>query len=173
MPEIQSLARGLKILDLLAYSEPGLGIGEIATELAIDKSSALRLLQTLTAYGFTEKNGFTYKYSLGFHVVSLSRALLSKMPLRETARPYLKKLVDQTGECAHLGIHFKDRVLYIDQVESPATLPGQCRSGTNCTPALYSSWKSHPGFQWFPDARATSTLYPKHHSQSRRTDQKP
>jgi len=122
VPEIQSLARGLKILDLLAQSESGLGIREVASELGINKSSALRMLQTLSAYGFTERNDLSFKYSLGFHVVSLGRVVLSRMPLREIARPYLKKLVDQTGECAHLGILFKDRVLYIDQVESPATL---------------------------------------------------
>jgi DNA-binding IclR family transcriptional regulator len=122
VPEIQSLARGLKILDLLAQSESGLGIGDVASELGIDKSSALRLLQTLTTYSFTQKDALSFKYSLGFHVVSLSRAVLSRMPLREMARPYLKKLVDRTGECAHLGLLYKDRVLYVDQVESPATL---------------------------------------------------
>jgi IclR family transcriptional regulator, KDG regulon repressor len=122
VPEIQSLARGLKILDLLAQSESGLSIGEVAHELGIDKSSALRLLQTLSAYGFTEKDTHTYRYSLGFHVVSLSRAILARIPLVEVARPYLKMLVEKTGECAHLGILFKDRVLYVDQVESPATL---------------------------------------------------
>lgn len=122
MPEIQSLARGLKILDLLAQSESGLSIGEVASALGVNKSSALRLLQTLTSHGVTEKDARTFKYSLGFHMVSLSRAVLNRIPLVEIARPYLKRLVDQTGECAHLGILFKDRVLYVDQVESPATL---------------------------------------------------
>lgn len=129
MPEIQSLARGLKILDLLAQSETGLSIGEVAHELEIDKSSALRLLQTLSAYGFTEKDTLSFKYSLGFHMVSLSRAILHRMPLVEMARPYLKRLVDQTGECAHLGVLFKDQVLYVDQVESPATLRANAEVG--------------------------------------------
>jgi len=122
VPEIQSLARGLKILDLLAQSEAGLSIGEAAHVLGINKSSALRLLQTLTAYGFTEKDTLTFKYSLGFHMVSLSRAVLNRTPLVEIARPFLKRLVDRTGECAHLGVLFKDKVLYVDQIESPASL---------------------------------------------------
>ena len=122
MSEIQSLARGLKILDLLAKSEAGLNIGQVAGALGIDKSSALRSLQTLSAYGFTAKDSISFKYSLGFHIVSLSRAVLNRMPLREIARPYLIELVDRTGECAHLGVLYKDHVLYVDQVESPATL---------------------------------------------------
>ena len=44
------------------------------------------------------------------------------MPLREAARCYLLELVKITGGCAHLGVIFKNKVLYIDQVDSPATL---------------------------------------------------
>lgn len=122
MAEIQSLARGLKLLDLLSKSEQGVGITEAAAWLAVDKSSALRLLQTLTQYGYTEKDSETRKYTLGAQLLNLSRFALARMPLRETARIYLLELVKLTGECAHLGVIFKNKVLYIDQVDSPATL---------------------------------------------------
>jgi IclR family KDG regulon transcriptional repressor len=120
--EIQSLARGLKLLDLLSKSQQGVGITEAAAWLAVDKSSALRLLQTLAQYGFAQKDSGTRKYALGTQLVNLSRFALARIPLRESARPFLLELVKLTGECAHLGVVCKDGVLYIDQVESPATL---------------------------------------------------
>ena len=122
MREIQSLARGLKILVKMAESNGSVSTTSIASELQIDKGSASLLLQTLASYGFAEKDPQTRKYRLGPAVVQLSRSMLTKMPLRETAKPYLLKLVHETGECAHLGILSQGRVLYIDQVESPQSL---------------------------------------------------
>lgn len=122
MREIQSLARGLKILDMLAGAQDSISITSVAAELQIDKGSASLLLQTLANYGFAEKDLSSRQYRLGPAVVRLSRSLLTKMPLRETAKPFLHQLVRETSECAHLGVLAQGKVLYIDQVESPETL---------------------------------------------------
>jgi IclR family transcriptional regulator, KDG regulon repressor len=122
MSEIKSLARGLVILDYLGQAEEGVGITELADKMGIDKGSASRLLATLARYGYAEKDTATRRYRLGPQVVALSRSMLLRMPLRETAKPYLRQLMERTGECAHLGIVAQGKVLYIDQVESPATL---------------------------------------------------
>jgi DNA-binding IclR family transcriptional regulator len=122
MSEIQSLARGLKILSMLSGSQEGSSVTEVAAELGIDKGSASRLLSTLVRYGFAEKDPVSRRFSLGPQLVVLSRSLLTRMPLREVAKPYLRDLMRATGECAHVGILSQGRVLYIDQVESPASL---------------------------------------------------
>jgi len=122
MREIQSLARGLKILNRLAEANGTVSITTIASDLQIDKGSASLLLQTLANYGFAEKDPETRQYKLGPALVQLSRSLLTKMPLRETAKPFLLQLVHETGECAHLGVLSQGKVLYIDQVESSQTL---------------------------------------------------
>lgn len=122
MREIQSLARGLRILQKMAESSGTVSITAIAYDLQVDKGSASLLMQTLANYGFAEKDTETRQYRLGPAVVQLSRSLLNRMPLRETAKPFLLQLVQETGECAHLGILSQGKVLYIDQVESPHTL---------------------------------------------------
>jgi DNA-binding IclR family transcriptional regulator len=122
MSEIQSLARGLKILNLLATSPDGIGVTELAGILGVDKASASRLVSTLARYGYAEKDDVTRRYRLGPQVVSLSRSLLLTMPLRETARPFLHQVTERTGECSHLAVLTQGKALYIDQVESPATL---------------------------------------------------
>jgi len=122
LSEIQSLARGLKIMELMAAHEDGIGVTELAEKLGVDKSSASRLVHTLARYGYAEQIAGTRRYRLGPQVVRLSRSLLTRMPLREEAKPFLRQLVDRTGECAHLAILAQGQALYIDQVESPATL---------------------------------------------------
>ncbi len=122
MTEIQSLARGLKVLQILSEADSGMGVTDLAAELDVNKGTASRTLQTLAHYGFVEKAPDGRCYQLGPVLVQLSRSVINRMPLRETAKPYLHQLVETTGECAHLAIHARGQALYIDQVESPATL---------------------------------------------------
>ena len=130
MSEIQSLARGLKILDLLGKAREDISITELARTLGVDKGSASRLVSTLAQHGYAEKDALTRRYHLGPQVVSLSRSVLTRLPLREAARPFLRRLMEQSGECAHLAVPAQRRVLYIDQVESPATLRVNAEVGT-------------------------------------------
>lgn len=130
MAEIQSLAKGLKILNLLEHSRQGMGTTEVANQLDIDKSSASRLLHTLANYGFVEQDGATARYLLGPQLVTLGQRLLNRITLRDHARPYLYELVDKTGECAHLAIQAQQQALYIDQVESTAALRVESEIGT-------------------------------------------
>lgn len=130
MSEIQSLARGLKILDLLAEAGNGLSVTELAEALGVDKASASRLVATLERHGYVEKDPATRRCYLGPQVVGLSRSVLARLPLREAARPFLRQLMEATGECAHLAIPAQGKALYIDQVESPATLRVNAQVGT-------------------------------------------
>ena len=130
MAEIQSLARGLKILDILGQAQDGVSITELAERLGVDKGSASRLVATLASYGYAEKDERTRRYHLGSQVVSLSRSVLTRLPLREAAKPFLRELMERTGECAHLAVAAQGQVLYIDQVESPATLRVNAEVGT-------------------------------------------
>jgi IclR family transcriptional regulator, KDG regulon repressor len=122
MSEIQTLARGLVVLERLAETPDGLGITELADEFGVDKGNMSRLLKTLASYGFAQKDEGSRKYTLGPQIVRLSRIVLTRMPLRETAKPSLKELVAATGECAHLAIAVQGQALYIDQEESPSSL---------------------------------------------------
>lgn len=122
LAEIQSLARGLKLLGLLGSAADDLGVTELAAEMGIDKSSVSRLVQTLASYGFAEQDPVSRRYRLGPEVVRLSRTLLTRMPLRDEAKPFLRELVDRTGECAHVAILAQQQALYVDQVEPTSSL---------------------------------------------------
>ncbi len=130
MTEIQSLARGLKILDILGRAQEGVSITELAETLGVDKGSASRLVATLVNYGYAEKDEQTRRFHLGPQVVPLSRSVLARLTMRDVAKPFLRQLMERTGECAHLAVPAQGRVLYVDQVESPATLRVNAQVGT-------------------------------------------
>ena len=130
MAEIQSLARGLQIIEILEGAPEGVSITEVAEQLALDKSSVSRSMKTLAKYGYAQQNPHTRRYHLGSRVVALGQSLLGQHSLRDQAKPYLRMLVEETGECAHLAVLSQNRALYIDQVDTPALLRVSAGIGT-------------------------------------------
>jgi IclR family KDG regulon transcriptional repressor len=122
MTEYRSVSRALRTIELLAESRDGIGVTVIAEMLGVNKASASRLLSTLATHGYAERDSDTRRYQIGPRIVSLSRIILSRMAIRDRAKPFLNELVERTGECAHLAILAQGQALYIDQAESPSSL---------------------------------------------------
>jgi IclR family KDG regulon transcriptional repressor len=122
MSEMQTLARGLQILDLIADADRALGVTEIARLLHLDKSSVSRLVKTLVNYDYVQPDTASRGYILGKRVRQISWHYLNRMPVREKAKPYLYRLVEQTGECAHTAVYSSGKALMIDDVEAEASL---------------------------------------------------
>ncbi len=122
MKEIQSLARGLAVLKWMADVDHGISVTELADQLGVNKATVSRMLHTLMHHGFVEKAVDGRRFQLGPALVRLSRSVIERSKLREVAKPYLKQLVELTGECAHLAIYAQGQALYMDQVESDASL---------------------------------------------------
>ncbi|NPV54094.1 MAG: IclR family transcriptional regulator [Firmicutes bacterium] len=119
---VQSVDRALRILDLLASEGRSLGLGQISEMLGLNASTTHRLLTALMIHGYVEQQKENDKYRLGFKVLELSSALLQQIDLRQEAYPYLRELMERTGEVVHLAILDQGEVVYIDKVESIQTL---------------------------------------------------
>ena len=122
MSEIQSLARGLQILDLFAQAENGLSITEIAQHLGVDKSSASRLVKTLVSHQYVQPDAGSRRYVLGKRLHQLGWQILNRIPVREQAKPFLYRLVQETEECAHTAVYSQGKALVIDDVEAESSL---------------------------------------------------
>ena len=130
MTEIQTLARGLQIMNQLEDASEGLSVTFIARELQLEKSSVSRFLRTLHNYGYVEQDERTRRYRLGARLVALGQRRLRQFTLREQARPFLRRLVDETGECAHLAVLTHGQAFYVDQVDTSASLRVSTDIGT-------------------------------------------
>ena len=111
---IQSLDRGIKILDLLAERKL-VGVMETASFLGINKSSAFRLLDTLRANSLVEKDTITDKYKISASILKCSNAFFDNS-VGKIIHPYLEKLVALTRENAHFCVFSNEKVIVIDQI---------------------------------------------------------
>jgi len=118
---INSLSRGLQILQLLAHENRPLGVTDIADRLAVDPSTSYRLLATLEKHGFIRQES-SKKYILGFGVVDIASALLRQLDVVTIAAPHLRVLMSGTGESAHLAVADGKRAAIVAQTRSPGML---------------------------------------------------
>src|SRR5436305_13980552 len=91
-PSIQSLDRGLQILEAVAKSPDPVSLGQLAAMLSIDRSSAFRLAKTLKRRGFLTTPSAGRDYVLGSSVWRLSRKYDCSIMLARVAHEPLKAL---------------------------------------------------------------------------------
>lgn len=117
-PSIQSLDRGLLILEAVGKSAEPVSLGHLAAMLGIDRSSAFRLANTLKRRGFLANPAAGKDYVLGPSVWRLSRQYDWSKMLATVAHDHLKALAADTNETAHLAVREGRRALFIDHVAS-------------------------------------------------------
>lgn len=118
---INSLSRGLQILQLLADANRPLGVTDIADRLSVDPSTSYRLLATLEKHKFIRQES-SKKYTLGFGVVAIAAALLRQIDVAAIAAPFLRELMTSTGESAHVAIADGNRAAVVAQACAPGML---------------------------------------------------
>jgi IclR family acetate operon transcriptional repressor len=117
-PSIQSLDRGLLILEAVGGSAEPVSLGQLTAMLAIDRSSAFRLANTLKRRGFLANPSAGRDYVLGPSVWRLSRQYDWSKMLARLAHEPLKTLAAETQETAHLAVREGRMALFVDHVTS-------------------------------------------------------
>lgn len=117
-PSIQSLDRGLVILEAVARSADPVSLGELTHLLGIDRSSVFRLANTLRRRGFLAYLTGRKVYILGPSLWRLSHQYDWGNMLIRVSRDHLKSLASQTQETAHLAIREGKQALFIDHADT-------------------------------------------------------
>ncbi len=130
---VGSVARAVHLLDVLAASDGGLGVNEVARRLGVNASTASRLLATLQESGLVERTD-AGPYRLGLKLVALSDRVLAQLDVRQLARPLLTRLVAATGETATLSLPGAGETVTVDFVPSPASVVSMARVGRPSIP---------------------------------------
>lgn len=120
--QVQSLSRALLLLECLAASDMGMSLTEVATSLGLAPSTAHRLLNSLRSHDFVDVDDTQGLWSIGVNAFAVGNAYLKKRDVIAQSRPFMKRLVADTGETSNLAILERDRVVYVGQVESPQTM---------------------------------------------------
>jgi DNA-binding IclR family transcriptional regulator len=113
---IQSLDRGLVILEAVGRSRNPVSLSDLTELLGIDRSSAFRLAKTLKRRGFLTSPAGKTDYVLGPCFWRLARQYDWSNMLVRICHEHLRGLARQTGETAHLAVREGSHALFIDHV---------------------------------------------------------
>jgi IclR family acetate operon transcriptional repressor len=117
-PKVQSVDRTLDVLESLASRRGATGISELAQLVGLHVSTVHRLLATLVDRGYVRQDPESSRYHLGSRIFMLASAADLHLDLRLVARPYLERLMRNSGETANLVTMSEREVVYLDQVAS-------------------------------------------------------
>jgi DNA-binding IclR family transcriptional regulator len=127
--ENRSAGRVLDAIDLLLRAAGPLTLTEISVQLAVPKSTAHGILQTMRGRGFLVFDPQTKGYSVGLRLIALALDAPHGREVRVRARPHLSRLAEEFHETALLCVYERGAVVCLDQVESPTPIRYLVRLG--------------------------------------------
>ena len=126
---VESADRVLRILQAFAPHERDVSLGDIAQRVDLPKSSVHRLLMTLIAHGFVERDDTSRRYKLGIRLFELGSAAIHERGLYGAAQPALEQLSRATGETCHLAVLSGSEAVYVYKVDGPSSIIMSSRVG--------------------------------------------
>lgn len=126
---IKSLDRALEVLVHLGEMQGGT-LSEIANDLGQSPATVYRVLSTFQRRGFADFDEQSQEWTIGAAAFLTGSHFLRRTSLVERARPIMRTLMQATGETANLGIERDGKVLFLDQVETHATIRAFFPPGT-------------------------------------------
>jgi len=113
---VNSLSRGLEILNTFSRTRRKMTLTEVATETGMSRATARRFLLTLAKEGYVVTDG--KMFDLTPKVLDLGFSVLSTIGVWDTARPFMERLSDETGESCSAAILDGTEVVYVAGVQA-------------------------------------------------------
>lgn len=110
------LEKTLNIIEYLSQNNAPVSLSQISKDTSISKTTVHRLLQTLLARHYVEKNELQ-QYSIGWKLIQLVSNQINHLELQTEANPILSNLREELRLSVHLGILDGQEVVYIERMQ--------------------------------------------------------
>jgi len=154
--QVQSLTRGLSILECLANAEGGLTLTDISNRTDLPPSTAHRLLSTLERGGYVYQSGELGRWYVGLASFTVGSSFLASRDWVAQSHPSMRRLMEQSGETANLAILDGTEAVFIDQVQCRETMRTIVRLGSRVP--LHASGVGKALFAALPDEQIEAIL---------------
>jgi IclR family acetate operon transcriptional repressor len=154
--QVQSLTRGLAILEALAQAEGGLTLTDVAHRAGLPPSTTHRLLSTLEASGYAYQAGELGYWYVGLQSFRVGAAFLANRDFVAQSHVYLRRLMEQSGETANLAILDEREAVFIAQVQCREMMRLVVKLGSRVP--LHASGVGKAIFAALPDARVGEVM---------------
>lgn len=154
--QVQSLTRGLQILETLARAEGGLTLTELAQRVTLPPSTTHRLLSTLERMGYVYQSGDLGFWYVGLRAFAVGSSFLASRDWVAQSHPYMRRLMEQSGETVNLGIIDGTEAVFIDQVQCREMMRTIVKLGSRVP--LHASGVGKAIFAALPDEQIDAIL---------------
>jgi DNA-binding IclR family transcriptional regulator len=107
----------LEIIEFLALHSNGKSLSEIAQALEYPKNSVFRILNTLLAFGYVDRNEATMLFTLSRKFVTLSYGSAQGKNLLENALDLMRELRDDVEETVVISIVDRSEGITLEQIQ--------------------------------------------------------
>ena len=115
---MRSLTRALSIMQKLAASPDGMSLTELSEATELPPSTTHRLLTTLEAERFVRPDPNGGLWRIGVAAFFVGSAFARSRDTLALVRPYLRRLMELSGETANLFVESDGEAICIGQIES-------------------------------------------------------
>lgn len=122
----RTVAKAVVVLNELA--EGPRSVSALAAAVGVHSSTAMRMVQPLVEAGLITRGG-DGQYRLGLRLAELGQLVVDNLDLRATARKHLLPLAESTRATVHLAQLIDGAIVYVDKIESTATVRTWSRIG--------------------------------------------
>jgi len=154
--QVQSLTRGFSILECLATAEGGLTLTDVANRVTLAPSTAHRLLATLEKMGYVYQAGDLGRWYVGLQAFTVGSSFLASRDFVAQSHPYMRRLMEQSGETANLGILDGTEAVFVDQVQCREMMRTIVKLGSRVP--LHASGVGKAIFASLPDEQIDAIL---------------
>src|SRR5512140_29921 len=95
--QVQSLTRGLQILEVLGRAEGGLTLTEVSHRVTLPASTTHRLLGTLERMGCVYQAGGLGLWYVGLQAFAVGSSFLANRDFVGQSHTYMRRLMEQSG----------------------------------------------------------------------------
>ncbi|HEV8553083.1 MAG TPA: IclR family transcriptional regulator C-terminal domain-containing protein [Casimicrobiaceae bacterium] len=114
---VQSLTRGLSILEALGKSGAGLTLTDVAQRVQLPPSTTHRFLSTLERMGYVYQAGDLGLWYVGLQAFTVGTTFLANRDFVAQSHASMHRLMEQAGETANLAILDGTEAVFIAQVQ--------------------------------------------------------
>jgi IclR family acetate operon transcriptional repressor len=127
---IQSLRRGLRVLQVIADHGGRLTLTDIARRLKLHSSTTHHLLKTLQNEGYVVQGDDSREYHIGTRIFEVAAVAWSENEIAKRGEPVVTGLMLKTGFPAHLAVLDMRNVVVIRKVDAEGPWRLSERAGT-------------------------------------------
>jgi DNA-binding IclR family transcriptional regulator len=156
---VQSLERGVKILNLVASSGTGMSLAEIATALQVQRPTAFNLTRTLVAHGYLHKTQRPVRFLLGPGVLDVAETWRNRQIVQHFEN-FVRDLADRLEGTVVVAEPLGGDVIAAHLVEKDRPGVVQHSASRRLTPYVHASTLCMMAFWSLEEAAAYRARYP-------------